>query len=42
LKNGQKYDKRLITEEKVEIIIQVDGKLRDKVEVDIDFYRRNS
>ncbi|GMX58579.1 MAG: leucine--tRNA ligase [Candidatus Microsyncoccus archaeolyticus] len=30
------YDKRLITEEKVEIIIQVDGKLRDKVEVDID------
>lgn len=30
------YDKSLIAEEKVEIVIQVDGKLRDKIEIDID------
>lgn len=36
LEKWPEYDKSLIAEEKVEIVIQVDGKVRDKIEIDID------
>jgi leucyl-tRNA synthetase len=31
-----KYDKELIKKDKIEIVIQVDGKVRDRLEMDVD------
>ena len=37
-----KYDEELIEEEKITLIVQINGKLRDKIEVDKDIAQEDA